>query len=180
MKKNSKNEMQQVLDEIGTVKGFSTTYSGDVDYPDDVPFIEDLSNPVSDENEELNEEELEAFLENIDFQRSDTGLSFDDMMPKPVIKTGVTYQRKENVVTPHFLVLRDLVKKTPSVCIYRDCFYDGAKAIGYKNWDKTPESKRRIALMVLERHVKMEHKFRDTDIIDEAQIPSSWLSSTMP
>ncbi len=181
MKRSQKAEMKQLYDELDTVEGMEKTYTSNVDYPEDVPVLEEFSeeDPIEDE-EEYSEEEISLFLENVDFKDSKdkNGLSFDDMMPKRVTDTGVKMQLKENTVTPHFLVLREHVERTPSVCNYRDCFYDGAKAIKYKNWHKVPEGKKKIALRALEIHVNNEHKFQDTDIIDKSQIPTSYLSPT--
>lgn len=187
MSKKQKEEMNQFMEEFEVEKGMEKTYSGDVDITDDIPLIEEDYNGIEEqvfsdleeEEEEYSEDEISMFLENVNFEESKTNLSFDEMMPSVVPESGIKYQRKEKVVTPHFLVLRENVKRTPSVCPYRDCMYDGAQAISFKNWDKTPASKRRIALAALERHTQIKHKFQDSDIIDEAQIPTSWLSPTI-
>lgn len=181
MKKSQVAEMNDFFDEMDTIKGMEKTYSDAVDYPEDTPLIEeDLSTTFEDEEEEYNEEDLEMFLENVNFEDSNTNLSFDEMMPSaPKQETGIKCQLKENIVQPHFLVLREWAERTPSVCPYKDCFYDGSKAIGFKKWDKVPEKKKRIALAALEKHTQLKHKFRDTDIVDKAQIPTSWLSPTL-
>jgi len=167
------------FEEMETVRAMEATYSGDVDMPEDVPLIEQ-SYELSEEEDVFDDEEVEAYLENVNFEDSKLdGLSFDDLVPKNVPESGVKCQLKENIVQPHFLVLREFVERTPSVCVYRDCFYDGAKAIKFKNWHKVPVNKRKIALIALERHVQLRHKFRDTDIVDKAHIPTSWLSPTI-
>lgn len=176
MKRSQVAEMNEFFEEMDTVKGMESTYTDAVDYPKDVPLIEEL-NLESDEEEEYSDEELEMYLENVDFEKSKTSLSFDEMMPAaPKEESGIKCQLKENIVQPHYLILREFVERTPSVCSYRDCFYDGAEAIGFKKWSKVPERKRKIALAALERHTQLKHKFRDTDIVDKAQIPTSWLS----
>lgn len=178
MTRKQREEMNQFYEELDTIEGMEKTHSGDVDMPDNVPLIEEFEEE-DEEEVEYSEEELEIFLQNINLDDSKTNLSFDDMMPQQVAPVGVPYQLKERVVTPHFLVLREYKKKSPSVCNYRDCVYCGAEAIGYKDWDATPEKKRKIALAALTRHVQNKHKFKDTDIIDESQIPTNWLSSDM-
>lgn len=173
MRKAQKARMNEFFEEMETIEGMEKTYTDAVDYPDEVPLIEEL---LVEEEEDYTEDEINAFLENINLESSNNPLSFDEMMPKPVQETGISYQRKENVVTPHYLVLREYVKQAPSVCTYRDCFYDGARAIGFKNWEKTPEKRKKIALAALEQHNQKKHRFDDTDIIDEANIPKFWMS----
>lgn len=183
MTRKQKAAMNDFYAEMEVEEGMEKTYSGDVDTPDNVMLLEDLSSEEEpfDEDDEYSEEDIDAFLENVNFEdNSDVnGLSFDDMMPKKVVDTGIKYQQKENIVTPHYLVIRELVERTPSVCPYKDCLYDGAKAIKYKNWHKVPESKRKIALAALDRHNQLKHKFRNNELIDKSEIPTSWLSPTL-
>jgi hypothetical protein len=178
MTKKQKAQMDEFWEEMDTVKGMEATHSGDVDMPEDVMLLEE-DYPDEQEEEEYSEEEIEAFLDNVSLDDTPTNLSFDDMMPKRIKKTGITYQQKEKTITPHYLVLRKLTKQSPTVCTYKDCFFDAAQAIGYKDYSKLPEKKRRIAAIALERHTQEKHKFTTNDIVDEAEIPSSWLSPTL-
>jgi hypothetical protein len=170
-KRNIQAEMKNVLQELEAEEGMEATYSGDVDMPDNVVLIEE-------DYEDYSDEEVDMFLENVNFEESKNSMSFDEMMPKIVEPVGIPYQRKEKIVTPHFLILRENVKQSPSVCTYRDCMYDAAQAIGFKNWEKIPNGKKKIALAALEKHTEVKHKYVDSDIIDEAQIPTHWLSPT--
>lgn len=180
MKRSQIAEMNDFFEEMDTVKGIQKTYTDATDYPENVPLLEDFDSKEEIEDDELSDEELEMYLENVDFEKSKTPLSFDEMMPAaPKEQSGIMCQLKENIVQPHFLVLREFVERTPSVCPYKDCFYDGAEAIGHKNWNKVPEKRKKIALAALERHTQRKHKFRDTDIVDKAQIPTSWISPTI-
>lgn len=173
--------MNEYFEELDTIEGMEQTHSGDVDMPENVMLLDNLEQEQQDfdEDEEFSEEEVESFLENINLEDSNNPLSFDEMMPKQVVHTGVKYQQKENIVTPHYLILREWVERTPSVCHYKDCLYDGAKAIGFKNWHKVPKNKQKIALAALDKHTQQKHKFRGTDLIDKAEIPTSWLSPTL-
>ena len=180
MKKSQIAEMNNFFEEMDAIEGMEKTYTDAVDYPEDTPLIEEGLSVESEEDEEYTEEDLEMFLENVSFESSNTNLSFDEMMPQqPKAETGIKCQLKENIVQPHFLTLREWVERSPSVCPYKDCFYDGSKAIGFKKWDKVTEKKKKIALAALEKHTQLKHKFRDTDIVDKAQIPTSWLSPTL-
>lgn len=181
MTRKQKAEMKEFYEEIDTIEGMEHTHSGDVDMPDNVALLENLDQVdyVDDEEEEYSEDDIESFLENVNFESSDNRLSFDEMMPATVVETGIKFQQKENIVTPHYLVIRELVERTPSVCHYKDCLYDGAKAIGFKNWHKVPKSKQKIALAALQKHNVQKHKFRNNELIDKAEIPSSWLSPTL-
>ena len=180
MSKKQVEEMNEYFQEMDTVQGMNATYSGDVDMPDGVLLTEDeLSPDIETYEDDYSEEELEVILQNVNFEDSRTNLSFDEINPVIPEESGVKYQRKERVIQPHYLIIRENVKKTPSVCSYRDCMYDGAQALGFKNWDKTPDSKRRVAIAALDKHTQLKHKFQDSDIIDESQIPKSWLSPTI-
>ena len=180
MKRSQVAEMNEFFEEMEVADGMKKTYTDATDYPEDTPLIENLFGEDVEEEEEYTEEELEMFLQNVDFKNSKTSHSFDEIAPaKPKAEMGIPCQLKENVVQPHFLTLREWKERSPSVCPYRTCFYDGSEAIGYKDWNKVPEGKRKIALAALKRHNQNEHKFRDTDIIDKAQIPTSWLSPTL-
>jgi hypothetical protein len=180
MKRAEVASMKEFYEELDTVEGMESTYSGDVDMPENVPLIENLeADEFSSDEDEYSEEEIEAFLEGIDVETSKNQMSFDEMMPAKIVETGIKFQQKENIVTPHYLVLRELVEKTPSVCPYKDCFYDGAQAIGHKNWRKTPEGRKKIALLALQKHAQQKHKFRGNELIDKAEIPTHFLSPTL-
>lgn len=163
-------ESMEVAEELGK------TYSSDVDFSEDAPLIEPGYLPIDDTEELYSEDEISAFLENINLEDDKTGLSFDQMMPKTLEKSGVQYQRKERKMN-HFLVIRDLVKITPSVCTSSDCTYDAAKACGFSEWDKVSEGKKRLVATVLEQHRERKHKFVDDTIIDAVDYPGKWLSS---
>lgn len=183
MKRMTKKEFIAELDELyeseEAEQGMRKTYTDATDYPEDVPLIDEDEEEVQFEDDEYSEEEMEMFLENINFENSNNSQSFDEMMPQKKADSGIMCQLKENTVQPHYLVLREWVERSPSVCQYKDCFYDGSRAVGFKKWDKVPEKKRKIALAALERHIQLKHKFRDTDMIDKAQIPTSWMSPTL-
>jgi hypothetical protein len=182
MRKSQVAEMKEFFNEMDAVEGMESIYSGDVDMPGDVPLIENLSLDEDDgfsDEEEYTEEEIEAFLENVDTEGTGSKMSFDEMMPQKFVETGIKFQQKENIVTPHYLVIRELVEKTPSVCHYKDCMYDSAKAIGYKNWHRVPKSRQRIALAALQKHNQDRHKFRNNELIDKSEIPTHYLSPTL-
>lgn len=163
------------------------TFNSDINTQADVPLLEEISHTLDqddaleysvDSEEEYTEDEIESLLQNIDFSADNTGLSFDQLMPAKKEPTGVTYQRKEKKVS-HFLVIRDLVELTPSVCDKPTCKYDAAKACGLREWSKVPANKRRLVLMALDRHKETAHKFVDDSIVDASELPQSWLSSVL-
>lgn len=158
---------------------FSKTYSGDENYQEDAVLLEspvDLSIPDQEE-EEYSEEEMNAFMETISLDSDSNQLSFDEMFPTKKEKTGVLVQLKETKGS-HYLVLRNAVVLTPSVCRKITCSYDASKAAGFKEWDKVPNDKKKLVLAILQRHDESKHKFVDNTIMDKSEMSGAWLSPT--
>lgn len=204
----SRNNIQEFIETMEVDDELHQTFSGDVDYSEDRVLIEDLGEEEydfsdftfddveeteeefiapSDEPEEESEEELEEYTEDeiqallarLDLADSDKNkFSFDALMPKKKKKTGIQIQRKEKKVH-HFLVLRDMVRMTPSVCKRPDCKFDSAKALGWKKrgWDDVPVGKQSLVLRILEEHMQSEHIFTDDSIIDLSDMPQAWLNA---
>lgn len=191
-RKNAFNlKMDEVFQAMDIKEEMEHVKSSDVDVLDETPLIEESFIEEDDEigqedygfqaeleEDEYSQSEMDAFLENVNLEDDKTHLSFDRMMPAKVTKTGVQFQRKERKLHT-LLVLRDLVELTPSTCKFVHCLYDSSKSCGFGKWTKVPESKKKLVLQVLQQHVDAKHKFVDDTVIDEAEIPQSWLSSTM-
>jgi hypothetical protein len=212
------------------------TFSGDVDYPDDVPLLEEEDDFGSEEYDEEEYEDLESDLlraedtldadlraaedeSDLDDAQIETlisrvdlndvvrqGMSFDELMPKKIKKTGVINQRKEKKYQHGLLVIREDVTITPASCKRLDCTFDAAKACGFKKgrdirgepkivringvvqrkpgdvirkgtfWDTVPAGKKKLVLIALKKHVIEKHSHQDESMFDEAERPKSWLT----
>lgn len=134
------------------------TFNGDVDYPDDVPLLEDEEEEELDPEEEFDAEEflraedtldddlaaaeeesdisdneIDSIINRVDLsdvQR--VSMSFDDLVPKKKPRTGIINQRKEKRFQQGLLVIREAVILTPSTCKRADCTFDAARALGFK------------------------------------------------
>lgn len=202
MAKRTKTNYKEFIETMEADEDLNQTFSGDVDYSEDRVLIEDLGEeeydfkdftfddeeeeveeltvePEEEPEEEYTEEEIQSLLARLDLADSDRNkFSFDALMPKKKKKTGINVQRKEKKVH-NLLILRDMVKMTPSVCTLSWCKFDAAKAMGWKKrgWDDVPKNKQSIVLRVLEEHVQSEHQHTDDSIIDLADMPQAWLHS---
>jgi len=75
-----------------------------------------------------------------------------------------------------FHIKRDKVLLTDSMCTAEGCSFDVATANGYpEGWDTVPERFRDGLLDALAEHRIQAHTVSQAWIIDEDQIPKSWL-----
>lgn len=188
------------------------TFNSAVDYPDDRPILEEpeedfdtdeflrvednLDDDLSEaeERSDIDDAQIESIISRVDLsdvQRQ--SMSFDDLMPKKVVRTGVINQRKEKKFQQGLLVIREAFILTPSVCKRTDCMFDAAQALGFKKakdtkekgriirrgtfWESVPEGKKKLVLTALKQHVVERHTHHDESMFDEADRPTSWLTS---